>query len=316
MDAPDLNALLDHWQLSEPRTLQQLDSGTNNLSYQVTTPAGEFLLRVYRNGAERERVTYEHALLQALDQAQLAFAVPVPLASASGKTCFEVATVDRLAAVFSWLPGSHPSLDLDSLRICARAVAKLDGAMANLDFGTPSGGLDLLGDLYHVHPAVPNPLAVTDELPLSPDERADISRLMETAIVGSNRLYAGGLPQQIVHRDLDPSNLFMAEDRVTAVFDFEAARPDLRAFDLAISTMAFSTDTAMREAFVSAYTEGLPLARQELDALPMLMVIYRAMSLISREGRRREGHASEGAVVARARSFLAEAERQHRQIRG
>ena len=132
---------------------------------------------------------------------------------------------------------------------------------------------------------------------------------MQTAIVESKRLYAGRLPQQIVHRDLDPSNLLTDNSRVAAVFDFEAARPDLRAFDLAISAMTFSTDATLRKAFVGAYIEVLPLASEELDALPMLMVIYRAMSLISREGRRRQGHASEGVTLARARSFLAEARR-------
>lgn len=314
MNAPDLDVLLDHWQLSGPRTLRQLDSGTNNLSYRVTTRARELLLRVYRHGAERERVAYEHALLRALDEAQLSFAVPVPLAASSGETCVEVGTVDRLAAAFLWLPGDHPPLDLHSMQVCARALAELDGAMADLDAGMPPGGLGPLGDLYHVHPAVPNPVVVADQLPLSPEQRADIGRCMEMPIAESGQLYASGLPQQIVHRDLDPSNLLMAEGRITGVLDFEAARPDLRAFDLAISAMTFSTDATMREAFVSAYTEVLPLKPQELNALPILMVIYRAMSLISREGRRREGHASEGAVVARARSFLAEAERQHTQI--
>ncbi|GAC1402493.1 MAG: hypothetical protein NVSMB52_16440 [Chloroflexota bacterium] len=185
MDAPDLYALLDHWQLSEPRTLQQFDSGTNNLSYRVTSHAEEFVLRVYRYGAERERIMYEHALLQALDQAQLPFAVPVPLAAASGETCFRMATVNRLAAVFPWMSGHHPPLDPDSLRICARAVAELDSAMADLDLGMPSGGLGLLGDLYHVHPGVPNPLAVADELPLLLSERANVTCLMEMAIIGS-----------------------------------------------------------------------------------------------------------------------------------
>jgi homoserine kinase type II len=314
MNAPDLNVLLDTWPLPEPRAIRQVDSGTNNLSYRVTTRTGEFLLRIYRHGAQRERIAYEHALLAALDQAQLPFAVPVPIAASSGETCVEVATGDRLAAVFPWLPGDHPRLDLESLETCAGAVAELDRAMGDLDLGAPAGGMGLLGDLHRVHPAVPDPLAVADELPLMPGERITITRLMEQAIVESDRLYARGLPRQIVHRDLDPSNLFMAGGVVTAVFDFEAARPDLRAFDLAISAMTFSTDATMRAAFVSAYTGVLPLGQAELQALPMLMVIYRAMSLISREGRRRDGHASQATVVARARSLLAEAERQQIQV--
>lgn len=309
MNAPDLDVLLDHWQLPAPRRHKRLDSGTNNLSYPVTTHAGEFLLRVYRHGAGRERVAYEHALLRALDRAELSFDVPAPLATLSGETYVEVKTCDRLAAVFRWLPGDHPLPDRDSLQACAHALAELDIALGSLDVGVPSEGLGLLGDLYHVHHAVPDPAAVADPLALLPEEKASISRFMESAIVESDRLYAGGLPRQLVHRDLDSSNLLMAAGRITGVLDFEAACPDLRAFDLAISTMTFSTETTMRQAFVSSYTEVLPLHPEELDALPALMVVYRAMSLISREGRRRQGHASEGAVVARARSFVAETER-------
>lgn len=304
MDAPNLDTLLNNWQLSEPRALRQLHSGTNSLSYQVTTPSSELLLRIYRHGAERERIAYEHTLLHALDQAPLSFAVPAPLAIPSGETCIQAPNGDRLAALFPWLPGEHPPLDLYSQLVCARALAELDRAMADLDLGTPTGGVGPLGDLQHVHPAVPDPLTVTDELPLSAEERAAVAHIMDVVMVESDHLYAAGLPVQIVHRDLDPSNLFMAEGRVTAVFDFEFARPDLRAFDPAISAMGFSADAEMRAAFVSAYTDALPLTAEEIDALPLLMITYRAMSLISREGRRREGHAGESAVLARVSSLL------------
>jgi len=57
-------------------------------------------------------------------------------------------------------------------------------------------------------------------------------------------------------------------------------------------------------AFISGYHERVTLRADEVDALPDLMRLYRIVSLIHREGRRRQRLASATDVQVRADALL------------
>src|SRR5258708_4180939 len=86
LDAPGTvalpTALATTWPMTTPIRLMPLTAGRNNLVYHVEASASlPCILRVYRNHADVARVRYEVALLAALRDTPLPFAVPTPLAT-------------------------------------------------------------------------------------------------------------------------------------------------------------------------------------------------------------------------------------------
>jgi len=308
------------WPIDGPVAVHLLLNGTNNLSYSVVAPSARYILRIYQNTAMPERVRYEHALLARLARATLPFAVPAPLLTHSGATLVAASpSDDRLAALFHVIPGRRPDgRDLAQYRVCGAALADLDHAFAHIAMPPLPNPLPPFGDLSHIHPAVSDPVAMVEELPLELNVRTRIAHVVGTVAVIVPDLYQS-LPCQIVHRDYAASNVLIDGERVTGVLDFEFAGRDLRAIDLArglcqFTTAPWSHPEGRRRAiaFISGYRERVTFRADEVDALPDLMRLYRIVSPIQREGRRRQGLASATDVQARADALL----RQDEWLRG
>jgi Ser/Thr protein kinase RdoA (MazF antagonist) len=285
-----------------------LGGGTNNDSYAVERAGERYLLRVYRHAADPDRIRYEHGLLIRLRSAGLPFAVPAPLPARSGDTLV-TASNGAAAALFPFFPGAHAnSEDPEQVRVCGEALALLDIAMAGIDLPAPAAGLLAFGAFPAVHPAAPDPDAVGAGLDVAKGERRRLHAIMRHLGEVAPAL-ARALPEQIVHRDFDASNVLMEGGRVAVVLDFEFARPDIRALDLATGLAAFGGarwDPAdgRRPAFAAGYLARLRLAPAELEAVPDLMLLMRAGSLLHRAGRERLGTASGDEVLARAQALL------------
>lgn len=314
-DARAIDAVLSSWPLEEPWTLQSLGGG-NNLSYIVNTPRGRYVLKVYRNTADAARIGYEHDLLTRLSHAGLSFAVVAPLPARSGATQAPITRGDgdepsALAALFPLLPGQHPDGDdLATYCPCGAALAALDMALERIGLPSPPGVLAPFGELSRIHPLVPDPLDLPERLPLEPTQRRAVARVVSDLLAAVPAVYRS-LPWQIVHRDFDASNVLLEGGRVSGVLDFEFAAPDLRVLDLARSLSLFAVSPWSNPdgwqrvvAFASGYRQLLQPTRDEIAAILDLMRCYRAMSLVHREGRRRQGLARESDVVARALALL------------
>lgn len=314
MIVPDL---LSAWPIGGPWTVQPMVTGGNNLSYPVAAPGGQYVLRIYQNTADPERVRYEHALLTRLERAGLPFSVSPPIPTRAGATLLPVAAdgEQQLAALFPLIPGQHPyDATLAQRRVCGATLAALDRVLGGVTIPAPRGVLPPFGQLSEIHPAVPDPLEIPGLLPLEREERAQVARIVGDLIATAPALYSS-LPRQIVHRDFDASNILMEGDRVTGVLDFEFAGPDLRALDLARSLSQFTISPWSSPegwswviAFVTGYRTRIELTSDEINALPDMMRLCRAMSLVHREGRRRQGLATEADVLARARALLMQEE--------
>jgi Ser/Thr protein kinase RdoA (MazF antagonist) len=286
-----------------------LGGGTNNDSYAVEHGGERYLLRIYRHAADPERIRYEHELLSRLNGAGLPFAVPAPLPARSDDTLV-TASNGAAAALFPFFMGMHASSeDQEQLRACGAALAELDLAMAAIELPAPAAGLPAFGAFPAAHAASPGPDAVVAALPLEESERRHLLEIMQYLGEVTPRM-ARHLPGQVVHRDFDGSNVLMDGRRVAAVLDFEFARPDIRALDLATGLGAFGgagwdpADESWRLAFAEGYLARLRLRPAELEAVPDLMLLVRAGSLLHRAGRERLGMASREEVLARAQALL------------
>ena len=135
---------------------------------------------------------------------------------------------------------------------------------------------------------VPDPLAAVERLPIERVKARQIQNMLASVLEEIPGLYAR-LPQQLLHLDYDPANIFMADRQVTAVFDFEFASIDLRVMELCVALswwpvnlMGTGKEWEIIDAFATAYVAGFPLSEEELRAIPEVLRLRDAGSLVHR----------------------------------
>jgi homoserine kinase type II len=307
IDARALDTILTAWPVGAPRRYEQRHSGINNLSWQVTSPDATYFLRIYQNTRDLAFLRYEHALLQGLRETELSFGVPVPIATHTGDTLAIVEIVDhhgagaqRVAALTPLLPGQHPDrTNPGAIRVAAGALGELDCALATVRVDRFSPW-PTYGDLHAIHPAVPHPLSLPDELAENAAQRAQLHALFATVMAAVPTLY-DTLPQQIIHSDYSIGNILVADGQVTGVLDFEFAARDIRAMDFVVGLYLVALNQALQqgaviwervEAFCDGYSRWVHLTEAEIAALPMLLRLRLLVTLVHWTGRARLGFAT------------------------
>jgi homoserine kinase type II len=310
----NFTAVQSAWALAGTMQLSPLTHGTNNAVWRVRTPAGDYVLRVYRNHGELARLRFEHAVLLQLQAAGLPFAVPAPLPTASGEYFAWLAREDTehgeaLATLTALIPGEHPRRDdLAQAEAAGEALGLLDATLARITPPDPAAALSWrsYGDLEHCHPLVPEPRAALAELPVAPDLRSRLLARYDWLRTRIPGLYAA-LPQQIAHEDCAPDNVLMQAARVTGVLDFEFCARDLRVMDLTVALswwpvaqFGSGEEWPILAAVARGFAQHLALAPDEIAAIPTVFELRAYTSLIHRLGRHRAGLSPLAAVVERA----------------
>lgn len=290
--------------------------GNNNECIGVRTGAGNFVWKTYTSYDDVAAVHYEHCLLQWLAAARLSFTVPAPIPACDGTTLW--CGRGRWAALTPWLPGA--SLDpanLDHVELLGSAVGELLVALQQyppmlrpgrplfqIPFDFPSPSLD------------PFTLSAQDlGFPDTP-RHDDLCRWWREEAAQLRAFIDGPyrtLPRQLCHNDVTPANVLVEGGRVSAMLDFEFAAPAARALDVAMGlrmTMRVwqnpePWDTVRR--FCQGYTRWLPIMEAEARALPWLMRLRGAISVLWWLGRR--GHANDGPTTLDRIGYLRNAVR-------
>ena len=312
----DLASLWQQWPLSGRWQVSDLDQGANNRVQRVDTPAsGSYVLRLDRNHDNPTRLRFELTLITHLQAMGLPFTVPAPLPTRSGDLWYRLPAEDG-AALVTLTPlilGEHPARhNLEQAYAAAVAVGILDTALARLalptspDLSPPPS----MGTLCHQLLAEADPLAAIAALPLDAETRSRIYRLLDQVDEQASDLYAA-LPQQLVHRDFDPSNVLMEGACVTGIIDFEFSTRDLRVIELVIPlswwlvTLPGSGDQwAVIDALGRGYTSQQPLLPAEVDALPLLLQLRATAGLLHHVGRYRQGLTTSEPLVDRVVNTL------------
>jgi homoserine kinase type II len=135
---------------------------------------------------------------------------------------------------------------------------------------------------------------MTAQLPIRIQQRVRLRAFFDELLPQIPGLY-GRLPQQIIHADAGRSNVLVHEGRVSGWLDFEFALPDLRAMDFAAALWSFGVapyrtarDWAVIEALAAGYGRHQPLTSTEVSALPTLLRLREATSLVHWVGRLRQ----------------------------
>jgi homoserine kinase type II len=310
------------WPMASPTRLTPLTTGQNSLVYRVAASAGPpRILRVYRNHADVARVHHELALLAALRDASLPFAVPAPVATRAGALVHQLPDDDDLpprALVVLWteMAGTHPDpADAAQAEAGGAALAQLDRALAAIDATALPGRAT--PPVRELRRRVSAPEDVEAAILRLPFPAADTASLVEQLISSEEMvppLYAS-LPQQLVHGDIDPSNVLMDGARVTGLLDFEFAHHDLRIWDLVVPLSWWHPDLfgtgaewGVMDALGRGYAAHLPLRPGEARALPLLFRLRTIGGLLRTLAWHRQGRVGEARVLERA-AYTLERER-------
>lgn len=236
----ELADLWQAWPMFGPWQLRAGQHRANNVVQIVDTrDGGSFALRVYQHQRDITRIRYEHTLVMQLQAARLPFTVPRPVPTSSGETVVAVPTHDGslFASLWPLAPGAAPREgDLQQIHAAGQALGVLDQALAQVEI-TPLPDVTLParhGELARVHPLVADPLAAVAQLPVDAGSKARVMALLQRVLADVPHLYRT-LPQQIIHRDYDGSNILMNEVSVVGVLDWEFSTHDLRALDLVVA---------------------------------------------------------------------------------
>lgn len=298
-DTWNLAHLWQAWPIAGPWRLSPLSGGTNNLVWLAESADGKrYVLRLFPNLTQLPRLHYEAALLGALSNRDLPFRLPLPIRTLSGESVAfleQGAEKAAFAILSSFLSGKHPDRnDLSLAPPAAAAMAALDNALATLpEIATPAEFEQTFtyGSLVIGSPSIPDPIAAVERLPVERNKARQIQNILVSVIEEIPGLYAR-LPQQLLHRDYDPANIFMEGRRVTAVFDFEFAGVDLRVMDLGVALswwplnlMGTGREWEVIDAFATAYVADFPLSEEELRAIPEVLRLRDAGSFVHRMGR-------------------------------
>jgi Ser/Thr protein kinase RdoA (MazF antagonist) len=311
-------ALLPLWGFPpDSRVTPAAEQGTNNQTFLVHRGRERYVLRV-SGFASAAAVQAEHRILRHLLEGSLPFAVPEPIATTDGQTAAD--TPSGLATVCRWLPGLRLRVeDETAFERFGRVTGMLSAGLAAIPLA--DAWTDWRTDPRWVRPGDPPVEVLCDELRTA-GLNAGHAELLVAAASRAGRWWPSteGLPAQVIHGDLAPSNMLAdpATGEVTGILDFELAGAGFRVQDILFALYnsgaldSGTTGTPDWPRRTTAFLRGCASVRRlepaEVAALPELLVIRALGSALWRISRWRSGPGSLGEVTAHA-ARLAEAVR-------
>lgn len=293
------------WPIPTPLRIRRIGTGTNNRSFIVACDGCMYFLKGYDNEPGPARSLFEYRITAAIAARQPPFAVPEIILSRSSRT--HVRLRDRSFALSTFIAGAAASHgDPDDAAASGRALANLHRALATVDLldpGASEAGASTFENLATVHPLAPEPERALREA-IGDDTLAEEARAILTSTEDRWRDVTSGWPLTWIHWDFYPANVLLLSHRVTGVVDFEFAGAGHRAMDVAIGLYAFALERGdsgiLVDRFASGYLGGMELSPEEIEAIPLLILMREATSLVHWTGRYHQGLTTSADIEGRA----------------
>jgi len=293
--------------------LTPTSGGVNNVVQYVEKSNGDkFVLRVYNNGNNLDRVIFEHAILEKLKNRKFSFKIPTTVPSLDGGLQYVPLSNGAQASLFELIPGSLPKLSC--VREIGSASAELTNALAEI---TPQLLQDPLTsrcptppyrELFRVHPQADRDhfyaaLASPEFDGVRPhaDRLAAEVREMEALIS-----QLADLPQQLIHGDLHYDNVLVRDGRVSGLLDFEFCALDWRVMELAVCLSKYAGEpnaADLFEQFVGGYAQHAQLSAEEVAAVPSLVNLRILSNVVYFVARARAGEDGLQSLITRAETY-------------
>jgi homoserine kinase type II len=240
----------------------------------------------------------------------VSFSVPTPLPTREGELLSSGDDGARLA-LFHLFPGRPlDATNLEDLALLGEAIGELQVCLETYPFETRPGRA-LFTDMFGFPPPEMDVLSLyPSTLGLQTVELDDLFGFWRHE-ASSLRDFVDGafrtLPTQICHNDMTHKNILAEKGQVSAILDFEFATGSPRALDLvqglrvALRLDENTEPWAEAQHFLRGYRRWLALSEPEILALPTLMRLRAAMTVLWWLGQPRGDHAQ--IIVSRIERF-------------
>jgi Ser/Thr protein kinase RdoA (MazF antagonist) len=281
-----------HYALVAPTICGPTQVGLND-HHLVTTPEGQYVLRVYRRGwRTADDIAYELAVLLHLD----ARGVPVcaPIAGRDGRHHCTISDEEgpRTAVVFPCAPGPAPEIaDMGAVRTCGRLPALIHKHTDGFTCDHQRFRLDL--DHLVTQPQT----TILRHLGRRPSDAAFVQAAARGLRAGLEARI-DGLEWGFCHGDFHGGNARLGPDGTLRVFDFDCGGPGWRAYDLSVCRL-YCAEEPQWEAFCGGYREVRALPEAALEAIPWFIVTRQVwrMALFAESSSRLTGSAVNDAFL-------------------
>ncbi len=300
-----LAALRGAFDVGDWREVQPLPAGKSQ-HYLLTTTLGRFVLRRSYRSKTFDEVRFEHELVAHLRAR--GFPGPEFVPTVEGEPC---APVDgRLWRMALFVAGRPASAEIPGhVEAVAEALARYHQLVADFSAGVPAPDAPLV------------PAALAERLGAVPTEERFLAALPEGLAAPLRFALAEGkavhrrleelyriLPLTTIHAGCRRGSALFDGGRLLVVLDFDSAHHEARALDVAVAVHDFAKvygdpaspdykvhlDPAVAARFVGAYQAVSPLAPEELEAVPLLLVAKRLKRALGRYTRLLAGEALSG----------------------
>jgi homoserine kinase type II len=242
------------------------------------------VLRIYNTHRDRHKIEFEHAVLQRLGTMSLPFKVPLPILTSTGQTLTQLGEdKGKYACLFEYIEGDSPSEgESGYYKSFGEAAGILSVVLADVNLGLPTAYLPYyeLGQSYplctretlrkfYMNPPEPF-LDLAQELKILSDTVENI----EDSLPALKRL-----PHQLVHGDLNASNLLVTisdHGQVAALLDFEFCTYDVRAMEPAVilsGLLGHAEEEDIIRDFWWGYNRLVRISSDEIKAIPLLILL-------------------------------------------
>lgn len=282
--------------------------GVNNVVRYIQTADGEkYILRVYNNGNDSNRVRFEHSILGQLNKMGLSIRIPTTVPSLESGSPHVLLSNGAEASLFHIIPGYLPKLTM--VNEIGRASGELNAAMSRvkLDLVSPNPPYY---ELYKVHHAVTREKFFERVAGAEfNDCRQAITELVNEIIELEKlikELLNLNLPKQLIHGDLHYDNVLVHEGEVSGLLDFEFCAYDWRAMELAICLSKYAGENSMSyfDQFIEGYMEFAELTPLEISVIPDLINLRILSNVVYFVGRAIANEDSITSLTTRAANYL------------
>lgn len=293
-----------NWFPNQTWSIRMGEGGMNNTTRFVEVGDTTYVLRLYETHRDLDKIVFEHRILLALDKQKegLPYCIPVPIKLPNGGTVVRLdANEGKLAALFTFTDGCNPTwVDTRQLLQFGKSVGQLSAALAEIT-------IDLKPvyppyyEIEHIHPrCTPDAIREFCHQPMEPfkAQRAELSYIYGRFAAFYQAIPAlRNLPHQLVHGDINGSNMLVDDDgQIAAILDFEFVTLDVRVMEIAVCLSdlidpALSNEELRRNcsAFYKGYHRIIQLEKEEIELLPLLIELRRLDVFIHFLGRYVDG---------------------------
>jgi homoserine kinase type II len=262
---PELEKLLNGYELGRLQTMEEILQGVENSNYHITTSSGRYILTLYEKRVKPEDLPFFMALTK--HAALKGIPCPLPIADRKGEVLQKLCGRD--AAIVRFLEGSMTeNITPSHCRQVGEALARFHRATEDFTMRR-ANALSCSG---------------WERLVLACEARANEAAEDLSAVITSELAYlqkhwpdAAALPQGVIHADLFPDNVFFNGAQLCGLIDFYFSCNDFLAYDFAVCVNSWCFEDEKEfshdrfDALLGGYESMKPLSEKEREALPLLL---------------------------------------------